>query len=426
MASLTGTEDPDILDGTPEADRILGRGGGDTVQGGLGDDSIEGGPGADRLYGDNRLRGPLPSDLGPPGTPHPGDNLILGGEGNDTVYAGYGADQVFGGEGDDVLTGSGSYEPLGNVGPGGPLDFAGSTRPINRLDGADLLEGEAGNDLLNGGPGADTLRGGEGNDTISGGFDPDILTGGPGADVFDVRQFFQRFSGGPPPEPDNFFGNGLGLGLGPGGRDIITDFTQGEDSIGIGQYLSVDRDVVGPETAVFLGTQPFQPIGTLPSQGGVPAIQIRYVIEEGRTLIQFFTPARGDTSDPLDAEIELSGTYVITAADFSSFGGVTDRSLGVWDSLAAEVLANFNATGQWFDARGGSGPPSEWVDWNALAQQVQAGFAATGTWFAGGLPPLLPNREEPVDWNALAAEAEANFVATGQWFTTTPGPEPLG
>jgi hypothetical protein len=415
MANITGMDNPDTLIGTPEADLILALDGGDTVQGGLGDDSVDGGPGADLLYGDNATRGPLPSDLGPPGTPQPGDNLILGGEGNDTVYAGYGSDQVFGGEGDDLLTGSGSYLPLGN-GPGGPLDFAGSTQPIDHLDGADLIEGALGNDVLNGGSGADTLLGGEGNDTLAGGFGPDVLTGGPGADDFNVRQIFQRATGGAGPEPDTFFGNGFGLEVGPGARDLVTDFEQGQDRIGIAQYVAVDRDVAGPNAAVFFGTGELQPVAAMPSFGGVPAIGIRYEIQGDRTLVQIFAPNRGDSTPRVDGEMELLGAYHLNATDFGPPGAVTDRS-GDWDRLAADVQANFAATGQWFASGNPFSPPPQLVDWDALAAQVEEVFAVTGQWFVGGgLPPFLPSPRPAVDWDALAAEVQANFAATGQWF----------
>jgi hypothetical protein len=51
------------------------------------------------------------------------------------------------------------------------------------------------------------------------------------------------------------------------------------------------------------------------------------------------------------------------------------------------------------------------VDWNALAAEVTANFLATGQWFLGqAVPPA------PVDWDAVAAEVTANFAATGQWF----------
>lgn len=52
------------------------------------------------------------------------------------------------------------------------------------------------------------------------------------------------------------------------------------------------------------------------------------------------------------------------------------------------------------------------VDWNALAADVLANHQATGRWFASG-SPVPP---EPVDWSALAARVQANFAATGQWF----------
>jgi serralysin len=69
--------------------------------------------------------------------------------------------------------------------------------------------------------------------------------------------------------------------------------------------------------------------------------------------------------------------------------------------------------GQLVAAEDGVGPepPPEEVDWNALAAVVLANFAATGQWFPGvELPP------PPVDWDAVAAEVTANFEATGQWF----------
>ena len=39
-----------------------------------------------------------------------------------------------------------------------------------------------------------------------------------------------------------------------------------------------------------------------------------------------------------------------------------------WDALAADVLANFEATGQWFVT--GAPPPPPNVDWDALAAHV--------------------------------------------------------
>ncbi len=64
-----------------------------------------------------------------------------------------------------------------------------------------------------------------------------------------------------------------------------------------------------------------------------------------------------------------------------------------WDALAARVLANFTATGQWYLDDAPPSPTPE-VDWNALAAQVLATFQATGQWYVTppvSLPPALPD-----------------------------------
>ncbi|MBX9456326.1 MAG: M10 family metallopeptidase C-terminal domain-containing protein [Rhizobium sp.] len=77
-------------------------------------------------------------------------------------------------------------------------------------EGDDMLRGRSGQDRLVGGEGADRLFGGRGSDKLSGGSGNDILTGGAGKDVF-------RFS----------FGDG---------RDVVTDFTQGDDRIALRDF----------------------------------------------------------------------------------------------------------------------------------------------------------------------------------------------
>ena len=66
------------------------------------------------------------------------------------------------------------------------------------------------------------------------------------------------------------------------------------------------------------------------------------------------------------------------------------------------------------------------VDWNALAAQVEANYAATGRWElpseshaaapAAPAPAPAPAQSGVVDWNALAAQVTANFEATGHWY----------
>jgi 2',3'-cyclic-nucleotide 2'-phosphodiesterase (5'-nucleotidase family) len=97
--------------------------------------------------------------------------------------------------GNDILTGSDSAEV------------------INGNGGNDQLFGEGGDDVLFGGQGNDALSGGDGNDLLSGDFGQDTLTGGTGNDIFLLR-FADAISNG-------------------GAADLITDFTVGEDIIGL-------------------------------------------------------------------------------------------------------------------------------------------------------------------------------------------------
>ncbi|TAD90063.1 MAG: hypothetical protein EAZ99_07500 [Alphaproteobacteria bacterium] len=67
-----------------------------------------------------------------------------------------------------------------------------------------VVNGGSGNDMLSGGFGRDTITGGDGADTLQGGQGADTLTGGTGADSFIV-----------------------------GSWDLVTDFTPGQDRIGL-------------------------------------------------------------------------------------------------------------------------------------------------------------------------------------------------
>lgn len=350
MAESTGTDGSDILVGTAAGDTILGLGGndaifalagGDTVQGGLGDDIVVGGPDADLIFGDNLFRGPLPPEAGTGDPAGPGNNTIFGGGGDDTVFAGYGADVVLGGDGDDVLIGSGSYAvPRGelSVPPGA------NTRLLPFLDGADVVSGNAGNDYLYGGAGNDTLSGGEGDDTIAGGFGADVLTGGPGADVFSLGQ--TGLVSPPLQRPDGgyFLGEFFAVipfarapasGVGPGNRDVILDFEHGSDRLDLVELVAVELDML-PQASVFLGTRPFQPVESLPSNLGQPTPQLRYDLAGDSTVLQLYVPSAFGRDGAADAEFELRGVQGLVAADF---GSVSDLSGGPAPPIAG--------AGQW-------------------------------------------------------------------------------
>ncbi|MGZ6016048.1 MAG: hypothetical protein ACXWKM_09920 [Phenylobacterium sp.] len=84
--------------------------------------------------------------------------------------------------------------------------------------GADSISGGDGNDFLDGAGGGDTLDGGAGDDTLQGGHGGDLLTGGAGSDVFLMSGHVTAAEGS---------------------VDRITDFTQGEDTLGFGRQVSL-------------------------------------------------------------------------------------------------------------------------------------------------------------------------------------------
>ena len=120
-----------------------------------------------------------------------GNDIINGGNGNDTINGGAGNDSLSGGNGNDVLYGDG------------------------------LMDGGAGNDTLNGGNGDDTLYGGGGTDYLTGGNGSDLLYGGLSSDILTGNNGNDRFA----------FAAGEGT-------DTITDFSDGQDLIGLYNGLS--------------------------------------------------------------------------------------------------------------------------------------------------------------------------------------------
>ncbi|MBL6078827.1 hypothetical protein JMJ56_12480 [Belnapia sp. T18] len=308
MAFRNGTAGPDSLLGTTEDDLILGGAGDDRIEVLPGNDVILAGSGNDTIFGDNffgggSFGGPLPPPYNS-GDVLPGRNLILAGAGNDLIGAGFGADTVFGGDGNDSINGYGVFggSPSGSIGVVG-------------ADGADLLFGGAGNDTIDGGGGADQIYGGADNDAIDGGRGVDRLYGGVGDDRLRGEEGADRLTGGA--GADTFvyvrefpFGD-IEAGVGPGARDVILDFCQSVDRIDLRGYANTfapDRE------SVFLGEGEF---------GASLGLQVRTVIEEGRTIVQlaavFGNPPPDfpvPTPSGPNGEIELNGVYDLTAADF--------------------------------------------------------------------------------------------------------------
>lgn len=185
---VDGQEGNDILYGGKGNDIVLGKQGNDILRGDLGNDTLNGGDGNDVLYGGK------------------GDDYLQGGKLNDTLYGNQGNDIVLGGKGDDLLYGDDGDDTLCG-GAGSDVLFAGN--------GNDVLDGGAGDDFLNGETGNDTLVGCEGNDTLYDDSGNNYMVGGSGNDVFIV---------------------GLGQSF-----NVIADFSQTEDLIGLGGGLTFDQ-----------------------------------------------------------------------------------------------------------------------------------------------------------------------------------------
>ena len=225
---MFGGYQADTINAGPGDDYINGGDGADTIDAGAGDDvvytslaglledvTIAGGPGTNTLaftriggnwddedYGDitdNGVVFDLSTDLGNATDFH----NVGGGYFNDTLTGDSSANVIIGASGADTLYGGGGDDVLyGDVNTQGGEKYG--YRSYGSSDGADTLYGEAGNDVLVGSGGADTLDGGE---------DSDTLTGGDGVDTFVIRA-----------------GDG---GLTEATADVITDFQDGTDTIGL-------------------------------------------------------------------------------------------------------------------------------------------------------------------------------------------------
>jgi Ca2+-binding RTX toxin-like protein len=181
------------------------------VDGGAGDDILKGGNNDDTLLGGagvDILKGRGGNDTL---TDTSGNDSFWGGSGNDVMNAGAGANKMYGGTGDDTI----------NAGSGSDLVKGGNGNDtITGGNGKDKLYGNDGNDVINGGGKADTIYGGGGNDT---------MTGSSGADVF---VFTQR-----------------------AGDDVITDFTNNSDKMDLSGFgISSAAAIVSAASAVTGGT----------------------------------------------------------------------------------------------------------------------------------------------------------------------------
>ena len=248
---ITGNDAANKLDGGRGNDSLDGGAGNDSLDGGRGNDSLVGGDGNDTLFGsdgNDQLYGNQGADLlqGNKGSDTlyggKGNDLGYGGKDNDLIYGDLGGDTLFGNIGDDSLFG-GTSTPENMSGDAADLLFGG--------EGNDVLQGNIGNDSLSGGTGNDTARGGQGNDSIDGdagadrlygdkgndtligGADNDVLLGGDGEDFLFGEAGNDTLSGG---AGKDYFAIQTSFG-----SDVVLDFTDGTDSIGLAGGLTFEQ-----------------------------------------------------------------------------------------------------------------------------------------------------------------------------------------
>lgn len=142
------------------------------------------------------------------------DEVIEGTNRNNQITGDSDPNLIIGLDGNDVLTGLGDQDVLSGGNGNDKLKGGEDNDFLTGDDGDDALQGDRGDDLLFGGNDRDTLIGGEGDDVLIGGNDRDNLVGGRGEDIFGLSEQV--------------------------GRDIIRDFENGEDRLGLSNGLDFD------------------------------------------------------------------------------------------------------------------------------------------------------------------------------------------
>lgn len=187
----------------------------------------------------------------------------------------------------DVIVNSYAYTYNGYSGADKFTSFA-QNDVLKGNGGSDYLNGANGNDKLYGGAGNDLLYGDNGNDLLNGGLGRDIMSGGAGNDTFDFNSIAET-------------------GITAATRDIIRDFTKGQDKI----------DLSGIDANTHLGlNQAFHFIGT---QGfHHTAGELRFFKIDNAGTSNDMTVVEGDVNGDghADFQIQLSKLISLSGTDF--------------------------------------------------------------------------------------------------------------
>jgi Ca2+-binding RTX toxin-like protein len=159
---------------------------------------------------------------------------------------------------------------------------------ISGNGGADTLNGLGGADTLFGGAGNDTLLGGNGDDRLSGDAGFDSMTGGAGRDVFVFNAAIAE----------------IGSGTTAGTRDLIADFTRGEDIIDL-SAIDANTTVSGNQAFVLLAA------GAAFTAAG----QLRVATQVTGGMTHTILEGNVNSNLGVDFRIDLLGAIPLTSAD---------------------------------------------------------------------------------------------------------------
>ncbi|MFZ1426586.1 MAG: M10 family metallopeptidase C-terminal domain-containing protein [Geminicoccaceae bacterium] len=198
-----------------------------------------------------------------------GKDLVDGGDGSDFLDGGPGDDTIKGGTGVDLVTYAGNA-PVA-------VDLSSKPATAKRGSETDTLAGIEG---VLGSSAADRFKGDAANNEFQGKQGKDTATGGGGRDTYFIKVVADSPAGA--------------------GRDVITDFTPGQDVIDLS---NIDADAALP------GQQLFRWVGKANLTG---AAQLGYYVSGGNTIVRAST----DADAAAEVEIQLTGQKTLTAADF--------------------------------------------------------------------------------------------------------------
>ena len=222
---------------------------------------------------------------------------------------------------------------------------------ITGTAGGNVLNGTAAGETIHGLAGGDVINGGGGDDVIVGGTGKDMMTGGAGHDRF-VFEFAANSA------------------LGGGYRDVIQDFTHGQDVIDV-SAIDANAGTAAHDVFSWIGTSNFSGI----------AGQLRYQVVGAYTIVS------GDTNGDkvADFEIGVAGNLALLSSDLL-FGAPLPAAAALmgWSSVAAapntDPLNNVTGSSVVDYLKGSTradyitgGQGNDWISAGAGADIIQGG-----------------------------------------------------